>query len=466
MRRLLLLPLLVGWCLPAFGAAGMEAVYQLIASQCVPQRGGGARGTAFATTYSQNGASELRFITALHVVIGCEDLALYLEKSDGHEFPTTTVKVVSAYVDFRRDLAALTLADPGTERYFQGIRPFRLASRPPASAASETVTIMYYSNNSYRRDQRPTIATIWPPLELKDITQNIPAFAWNEFRRGELNFLDTTVIRLPGVAWPGFSGAPLAIDGAKEPVALGVVDGAVHDRLQWAIPAWDIQWQPAQNTKDLQGKLLALASRIHLFSEAPTRDEERNGTMVRFIGLPPRLLGGREDVPFLFVQEAELSNAQARAYGSKVNDSSNPRAPFVMSRIADASKICADLHAELLHVNEYRLLMENAFQVDPQACFSNLGDAARDRGCKEMAAGGGNGAELDITASVAYGPADEYPNHLGLRNLIGNAWEWSSEGVLVGGAADTVLAGRDAAERAAKLVKKKGEGTVRCVQRH
>ena len=463
-RLVALMALAAELCVPALGASGLEAVYQVIASNCDSPRGGGSGGTAFAVEFEADGNVELRFVTALHVVIGCRDLALYLEMAPGQKHPTA-VKVRPAYVDVRRDVAALALTDAAARSYFHGITPFRLAKKPAQSEAKENVTIVYYSNNSYKRDQRETTVTIWPPLDLKDITRNLPSFDWAALERAGLNFLDTQVIRMGAVAWPGVSGAPLVWDRMKAPVVLGVVDGGVHDRLQWAIPAWEIQWQAAEKSQDQQEKLLAWGSKIRLFSEPPVREEPANGSPVAFVGLPPRLLGDNEGAPFVFVQDAELSNAQAGALGSKGAARQDMTAPFVTRRIREAVELCQSLHAELLHEARLRKVLENALKVDERACFSNLGDTAVARGCNGQATGG-DSADLDKTESVAYGVADGHRNHLGLRNLIGNAWEWTSEGTLAGGAADTTLAGKTAEERAAKLTRKSGEGTVRCVQRH
>jgi hypothetical protein len=446
-------------------ASGFGSVFRVLAARCDPLRGG-TSGTAFAVRAGERQIAELYFITALHVVNGCEDLTVILEGTREHPYPVSSVRVRLSYVDFQRDLAALTLADAkATSGYFQDIDAFRLASEPNHGVPYEDVAIMYYSNTSYRRDQRSTSVTIWPPLALEEITQNVPSFPWQDLKRANLGFLRTQVIRLSGVAWEGFSGAPLVRNGGAAPTAIGVVDGGVHERLQWAIPAWQIEWKPEAASRSERSALLKLGSRIRLFSEAPVRDQERNGVTIRFIGLPSTLFDRKDSQTFHFVQESELSNAQARALGWPIRHSRDLMEPFLTKTIGEASAICGKLNADLLTLKEFTTLLTHILDVDDQACFANLGGTAADRGCHTVPPTGINGPEIDVTASVAYGAVDRYTNHLGLRNLIGNAWEWTGDGMLAGGAVDTRFSASDAEGRLKQLIRKNGEGTVRCVQR-
>lgn len=468
-------------CLLIFGAIdacaqsrNCDPVYRLIADDCKHLRGGRASGTAFGVRAGEKGIPEPYFITALHVVNGCGDLRIVVEDSDTNRPPVSTVRLILSRVDIENDLAALTFfkPSPAVLAYFRKIELFRLAPAPRTDV--QEVEIAYYSeNNPDACDIRRTTVTTGPPLRLRQITQNTN-FPWPELDAAKLPFLDTEVIRLGGVAWSGFSGAPLISLSTATPAAIGVVDGGVHDRLQWAVAAWHIKWQNEPDGRVELLTLLSLSSKVRLFASMPTREVVKNGKVIPFLAISARLLNDQarlSDNPtaeelskfFVFVQESELSNAQASALvrdGKKNGD----EFPYLTKSPQKAAEACDAMGADLLSGREYASLLRNILREDG-TCFANLGNTARSRGCPSEPPVDSHGMELDNTASVKYVEADRFPTRLGLRNILGNSWEWTKEGKLAGGAVDTVISGRDVDQHLRQLTRNSGEGTVRCVLR-
>ena len=130
----------------------------------------------------------------------------------------------------------------------------------------------------------------------------------------------------------------------------------------------------------------------------------------------------------------------------------------------------------LLTADEFSKLLLAQLANDAEGCFSNLGLTATDRGCNPPQEPV-TGLEEDKTASNAYTSVARFQNLLGLRNLLGNAWEWTADGGLMGGATNTILPSGQRRGQTTNgnpdlefvkrhLMRPSGEGAIRCVIRY